>query len=61
MQFNRVNYSKLKLDDSSLVPKTYTTSVQNNKPQEVNISTDECKRSVRALSRLNNKKKKSKK
>lgn len=57
MKFNRVNYSKLKLDTNSSVSKTYITLVQNNKPQEVVITEDECKRSVRTLSRLNKKKK----
>lgn len=57
MKFNKVNLSAMKLDESTHVAKSYTTLVQNNKPQEVHISTDACRKSVRVLSRLNKVKK----
>ncbi len=60
MKFDGVNLSSLKLDDTAPVQKTYTTSVQNNNPQDVRISADACKKSVRVLSRLNKRKKKNK-
>ncbi len=58
MKFDRINYSKMKLDSSTPVQKSYITLVQNNRYQKVTITSAECKSSVKVLSRMNNKTKK---
>jgi predicted nucleic-acid-binding Zn-ribbon protein len=57
MKFESVKYSELKIKSTAGVKKSYITSIQNNKYQEVTISDEECKKSVRMLSRLRKKKK----
>lgn len=56
MKFKKVSYSKLMLDSNTKVQKGYITQIQNNKFQQVNISPTDCKNSIRAFSRINNKK-----
>ena len=45
-------YSKKMLKEDSVVSKTNITSVQNNRFQEVSITPSECKKSVKAFSRV---------
>ena len=57
MKFKKINYSTMLLSEETTVRSSYITSVQNNKFQQVSISPDECKSSVRAISKLSNKNK----
>lgn len=52
MKFDKVNYDELKLDANASVSKIHIALVEKDKPKEVSITDDECKRSVRTLSRL---------
>lgn len=44
--------SKKMLTEESSVSKTYITSVQNNKFQEITITPAECRKSVKAFSKI---------
>lgn len=52
MKLKRVVYSKKMLKEDTAVSTSYVTSVQNNKFQEVTITPSECRKSVRAFSRM---------
>jgi len=52
-----MTYSRKMLTEESSVSETYITSVQNNKFQEITITPAECRKSVKAFSKIKKEKK----
>ena len=52
MELKKIDYANFQTNTNKQIKDSYITLVQDNKFHQVNISAEECEKSVRLLSRL---------